>query len=197
MFEEDPVLFGKSVDSIDGNGRNNRDRTSGLLVERTFRLRVVSGPDAGKEMHAIYEFTGDDQYRICFAPGDKVALEQVERLVHGGPCDPGLFFRVAVFALWRGKWQDAASAFELALKLKPGDPAPFLRKGDALSGMKRHADALKSYEEALALAPDDEITEWLDGLAKRLDSDVMHTRTGGAPQPASRISASSSVALRA
>lgn len=31
----------------------------------------AAGPDTGKEMHAIYEFMGDDQYRVCFAPGDK------------------------------------------------------------------------------------------------------------------------------
>jgi uncharacterized protein (TIGR03067 family) len=30
-----------------------------------------TGPDAGKTMRAIYEFMGDDQYRVCFAPGDK------------------------------------------------------------------------------------------------------------------------------
>jgi uncharacterized protein (TIGR03067 family) len=30
-----------------------------------------AGPDAGKTMHAIYEFVGDDQYRICFAPAGK------------------------------------------------------------------------------------------------------------------------------
>ena len=32
------------------------DDTSGLLVERTFRLRVVSGPDQGKE-HVLDEGT--------------------------------------------------------------------------------------------------------------------------------------------
>lgn len=31
----------------------------------------TNGPDAGKKMLAIYEFIGDDQYRICFAPGGK------------------------------------------------------------------------------------------------------------------------------
>jgi uncharacterized protein (TIGR03067 family) len=30
-----------------------------------------AGPAAGKPMHAIYEFTGDYQYRICFAPAGK------------------------------------------------------------------------------------------------------------------------------
>lgn len=27
-----------------------------------------AGPDAGKTFRAIYEFTGPDEYRICFAP---------------------------------------------------------------------------------------------------------------------------------
>jgi uncharacterized protein (TIGR03067 family) len=31
----------------------------------------LAGPDVGKEMHAIYEFLGDDEYRICFAPAGK------------------------------------------------------------------------------------------------------------------------------
>lgn len=30
-----------------------------------------AGPDSDKEMHAIYEFMGDDQYRVCFAPAGK------------------------------------------------------------------------------------------------------------------------------
>jgi uncharacterized protein (TIGR03067 family) len=30
-----------------------------------------NGPDAGQRMLAIYEFMGDDQLRICFAPGDQ------------------------------------------------------------------------------------------------------------------------------
>jgi len=30
-----------------------------------------AGPGVGKPMQAIYEFTGDDQYRICFAPAGK------------------------------------------------------------------------------------------------------------------------------
>jgi uncharacterized protein (TIGR03067 family) len=28
-------------------------------------------PGKGKEMHAIYEWLGDDQYRVCFAPPGK------------------------------------------------------------------------------------------------------------------------------
>lgn len=28
-------------------------------------------PDTGKAFHAIYEFIGDDQYRVCFAPAGK------------------------------------------------------------------------------------------------------------------------------
>jgi len=31
----------------------------------------ANGPDAGKPMFAIYEFIGDDQYRIIFAPAGK------------------------------------------------------------------------------------------------------------------------------
>lgn len=30
-----------------------------------------AGPDAGKTFQAIYEFTGPDQYRVCFAPAGK------------------------------------------------------------------------------------------------------------------------------
>jgi uncharacterized protein (TIGR03067 family) len=30
-----------------------------------------AGPGAGKPMRGIYEFTGDDEYRICFAPAGK------------------------------------------------------------------------------------------------------------------------------
>lgn len=29
------------------------------------------GPNAGKGFHAIYEFIGDDEYRVCFAPPGK------------------------------------------------------------------------------------------------------------------------------
>ncbi len=30
-----------------------------------------TGPDAGKPMHAIYEFIDEDTYRVCFAPAGK------------------------------------------------------------------------------------------------------------------------------
>ncbi len=30
-----------------------------------------AGPNAGKPMHAIYEFTGPDEYRVCFDPSGK------------------------------------------------------------------------------------------------------------------------------
>jgi uncharacterized protein (TIGR03067 family) len=30
-----------------------------------------AGPDAGKEMHAIYEWVDKDHYRVCFAPAGK------------------------------------------------------------------------------------------------------------------------------
>jgi uncharacterized protein (TIGR03067 family) len=47
-----------------------------VTVDPTKRPREMdwvrsAGPDAGRAHHAIYEFLGEDEYRVCFAPPGK------------------------------------------------------------------------------------------------------------------------------
>jgi len=69
------VWKGKEV-SLDTPHQSKETIKGTTTIDPTRKPREMdwvrsSGPDAGKTMHAIYEFMGDDQYRICFAPGEK------------------------------------------------------------------------------------------------------------------------------
>lgn len=44
----------------------------------------ANGPDAGKPMLAIYEFIGDDQYRVIFAPAGKDRPKEFSTKAGGG-----------------------------------------------------------------------------------------------------------------
>jgi tetratricopeptide (TPR) repeat protein len=54
-----------------------------------------------------------------------------------------------------GRGDDASSAFEQAISLRPDDPDSHHNKGVVLGRLGRDADALAAYEQAIRLRPDD------------------------------------------
>lgn len=72
-----------------------------------------------------------------------------------------------IFHQNRHAYQSAITAFQIALRADPLDTHAWLRLGDSYLKSGRHAAALKSFEQARALAPDDWMCAYAIGDANR------------------------------
>ena len=92
---------------------------------------------------------------LCLQKGDVARAEFLYRqAIAREPLRFEPYVQLAVILSWRGQAQEAARAFEQALRLKPNHPVVLFNYGNVLSTLQRPQDALESYDKALAISPD-------------------------------------------
>lgn len=82
------------------------------------------------------------------------ALHEFRVALAGRPNDAGLWAFVGNVQRRLGNWDDVLAAFAKATQLNPRDVDLFYSGGFSLLTMRRYADAVRAYEQALSLAPD-------------------------------------------
>jgi eukaryotic-like serine/threonine-protein kinase len=82
------------------------------------------------------------------------SLEEFEIALNGLPNDARVWRFLGVTRRRLGDWQESNAAFERAGQLDPRDADLFLVSGQSYQLLRRYADAVHTYDQALSLAPD-------------------------------------------
>jgi Tfp pilus assembly protein PilF len=91
---------------------------------------------------------------LCLQNGDLQRAEFLyHQLIQREPLRFEAHVQLAVILAWRGQTQEAATAFEQVLRLKPDNAIVLFNYGNVLSQLQRPHDALESYDKALAISP--------------------------------------------
>mgnify|MGYP003705139039 CR=1 FL=1 len=87
----------------------------------------------------------------------RLAARFVSRLLVRLPHDPSLLARMGLIELNLGRYDEAAQHLERSRDLLANDPMVHFNLGRAWEHLGKTQDALKSYRQAISLAPDFEL----------------------------------------
>jgi tetratricopeptide (TPR) repeat protein len=109
------------------------------------------------------------QAGLCLQNGDLGQAEYLYRqVIQHKPFSFEAHVQLAVILAWRGQMQEAAHAFERALRFKSDNAMVLFNYGNVLSALRRPDDALANYDKALAIAP--HFSDALTGRAAALNA---------------------------